>query len=274
MFDQWREKFRSCVPWIHDRLSSTANLVCPPVCFACERIFEKTSIPWFFCADCHRQITVPSQHFCHRCGSIKNSAIMPPNAVSGCSECRHRTFRFSQVFVLGEYRDLLRRLLLQMKRDRDGTLASNMARLFLDERDDLLQTFAPDIIVPVPMHFVRRWYRGVNNPVFFAHEIGHHLNVPVLPGLIRRTRYTKPQFRLKPKQRLTNVRGAFAYTGKKSQLSGKHLLIVDDIMTTGATCNEVAKVLMEAGAARVSVAVFARAEGMSTRELSEVKNSK
>jgi len=199
---------------------------------------------------------------------------MPPNAVSGCSECRHRTFRFSQVFVLGEYRDLLRRLILRMKRDRDGTLASNMARLFLDERNDLLQTLAPDMVVPVPMHFVRRWYRGVNNPVFFAREIGHRLSVPVLPELIRRIRYTKPQFRLKPKQRLTNVRGAFAYTGKKGMLHGKHLLIVDDIMTTGATCNEVAKILMEAGAARVSVAVFARAEGMSTRELSEVKNEK
>jgi ComF family protein len=148
-----------------------------------------------------------------------------------------------------------------MKRDRDGILATNLAKLFLEMRGDEIREIAPDVVVPVPMHYVRRFFRGTNNPVFFAKELGHALGIPVGTRIVRRTRYTKPQFHLKPRQRYNNVRGAFAFSGRKSAVAGKRVLIVDDIMTTGATCNEVARILREAGAASVGVAVFGRAMG-------------
>ena len=206
---------------------------------------------------------------CPLCGAIGRPLpnVLLPNANesrharSGCRECVQQEYQFSRAVVLGHYTESLRLLILDMKSDRDGILATNMAKLLFKTRERELRDLAPELVVPVPMHFARRFFRGTNNPVFFAKEIGGALGIPVGTRLVRRTRYTKPQFNLKPKQRYRNVRGAFAFVGRKNAVTGKSVLIVDDVMTTGATCNEVARVLREAGAASVSVAVFARAMG-------------
>ena len=244
--------------------SGVANLVCPPNCLACFEPLDRDDLSHFFCGECCRKMIVVASECCPSCGSI--GRMMPPPGESpqvhtGCGECVHQKFRFSRTVVLGHYADSLRSLILDMKSDRDGILSTNMAKLLLKTRELELRDLVPELIVPVPMHFVRRLFRGTNNPVFFAKEIGHALGIPVGVCVIKRTRYTKPQFHLKPRQRYRNVRGAFAFVGRKKAVAGKHVLIVDDVMTTGATCNEVARVLCEAGAASVSVAVFARAMG-------------
>lgn len=208
---------------------------------------------------------VETSKCCTVCGAIGRlvpNAGEAHQAVPGCRECIQQEYQFTRVAVLGQYDELLRLLILDMKRDRDGIYATNMAKLFLKTRGNELRDIAPELIVPVPMHYARRFFRGTNNPVFFAKEIGHALSVPVGMRIVRRIRYTKPQFNLKPRQRSRNVRGAFAFVGrKKNAVAGKRVLIVDDIMTTGATCNEVARIFREAGAASVSIAVFARAMG-------------
>jgi len=209
-------------------------------------------------------MTVDVSEYCPLCGAI--GRLLPNTdgsrkAPSGCRECERQEYRFSRAVVLGHYTESLRSLILDMKRDRDGILATNMAKLLLKTRERELRDLAPELVVPVPMHFARRFFRGTNNPVFFAKEIGLALGIPVGTRLVRRTRYTKPQFHLKPRQRYRNVLGAFTFAGCKNAVAGKRVLIVDDVMTTGATCNEVARVLREAGAASVSVAVFARAMG-------------
>lgn len=245
-------------------LSGVANLVCPPNCLACYESLERDDLSHFYCGECCRKMIAEASECCPLCGSIgrmtpklgKSSQDLP-----GCGECSQQEYRFSRTIVLGHYTDTLRLLILDMKSDRDGLLSTNMAKLLLKTRERELRDLAPELVVPVPMHFVRRIFRGTNNPVFFAKEIGYALGIPVGMRVVRRTRYTKPQFRLKPRQRYRNVRGAFAFVGRKKNVVGKHVLIVDDIMTTGATCNEVARVLCEAGAASVSVAVFARAMG-------------
>ncbi len=244
--------------------SGVADLVCPPDCLACNAPLERNDLAHFYCGECCRRIVVETSEYCPTCGAI--GRLMPDFDTphpgrAGCWECAQQEFRFSRTVVLGHYADLLRSLILDMKRDRDGILSTNMAKLFLETRGNELRVVAPDLVVPVPMHYVRRFFRGTNNPVFFAKEIGHSLGVPVGMRIVRRTRYTKPQFHLKPRQRYNNVRGAFAFVGRKNVVAGKHVLIVDDVLTTGATCNEVARILRDAGAASVSVAVFGRAMG-------------
>ena len=245
--------------------SDVADLVCPPNCLACGEPLNRNDVTHFYCNECCRQITVETPEYCPLCGAI--GRLMPnitqhPNARgAACWECSQEEYLFSQVVVLGHYAELLRLLVLDMKRDRDGMLAGNMARLFLKVRENELRNIDPEVVVPVPMHYVRRFVRGTNGPVFFAKEIAHALKIPIALRAVRRTRYTKPQFHLKPRQRFRNVRGAFAFVGRKKLVAGKRVLIVDDIMTTGATCNEIARVLRAAGAASVSVAIFARAMG-------------
>ena len=245
-------------------LSGVADLVCPPNCLACFTPLDRNQLSHFYCSECCRQMVVESSEYCPACGAI--GRLMPKvgeslQSRSACWECAQQEYHFSRVIVLGHYTDLLRSLILEMKSDREGIFASNMAKLFLNIRSDELRDLAPDLVVPIPMHFARRFFRGTNNPVFFAKEIGHRLKIPVCTRVVCRKRYTKPQFHLKPRQRLHNVRGAFALVGRKNVVDGKHVLIVDDIMTTGATCNEVARVLREAGAASVGIAVYARAMG-------------
>lgn len=245
--------------------SDVADLVCPPNCLACFEPLERDDRAHFYCDECRRQMVVEASEYCGLCGAVGRlmpvSPDGPPPLRPGCRECSQQEYLFSQTVVLGHYAGPLRLLVLDMKRDRDGILSTNMARLFLESREAELRAIAPEIVVPVPMHYVRRFFRGTNNPTFFAKEIAHALHISVATRIIRRTRYTKPQFHLKPRQRFRNVRGAFAFVGCKNPVAGKRVLIVDDIMTTGATCNEVARILREAGAASVSVAVFARAMG-------------
>ena len=245
-------------------LSSVANLVCPPNCLACHEPLDRNDLSHFYCDECCRQMVVETSEYCHLCGAI--GRLMPNVGESqpvgqGCWECAQQEYRFSRTVVLGHYTETLRSLILDMKSDRDGILSTNMAKLFLKTRDNELRDIAPELIVPVPMHYARRFFRGTNNPIFFAKEIGHAMGIPVSMRIVRRKRYTKPQFHLKPRQRYRNVRGAFAFVGRNNAVVGKRVLIVDDIMTTGATCNEVARIIREAGAVSVSVAVFARAMG-------------
>ena len=178
-----------------------------------------------------------------------------------CVHCNQSELAFSRSVVLGEYGFELRKAVLKMKTDNAGFLAMNMSRLFLRERREQLLEWDAGVVIPVPMHFLRRFHRGVNSPLIFARELAETLGVPLGQSLIRRTRYTKPQFHLNEQQRRKNVKGAFALVGSPQKIKGKRILLVDDIMTTGATCHEIASVLKKSGADSVLAAVFARAEG-------------
>jgi len=110
------------------------------------------------------------------------------------------------------------------------------------------------------MHWRRRWVQGVNSPDLVAQCLAAELGIPVDLGVLCRQRNTIPQANLPPKQRFANVRRAFA-VASGYDLTGLHVLLVDDVLTTGATCSEAARALKAAGARRVSVAVVARALG-------------
>ncbi|MDR1383929.1 MAG: ComF family protein [Planctomycetaceae bacterium] len=244
--------------YIYGFLFDVADLICPPNCLACQKPLDRVHKKHLFCDLCCEKMIVSLWEYCPRCGAI--GFLMPGGHSNkdGCFECWQQTFQFSGVTILGKYSELLRLVILRMKHDRDGIISSNMARLFMSVREQELRHGTPDLVVPIPMHFVRRFFRGVNNPIFFAKEIGTELKIPVCLNFLHRTRYTEPQFNLKPNHRFNNVRGAFAFVGRKELLAGKHVLLVDDIMTTGATCNEAARVLREAGAASVRIAVYGR----------------
>jgi len=184
-------------------------------------------------------------------------------------------FRFKRAIALGEYETDLRMIVLRMKTDRTGMLAISAARVWARYRRAELESVGADYIVPVAMHHLRRGDRGVNSPDLLAAELGTQLKIPVANHLIRRIRQTDLQYMLSRQARTENVAGAFALRppGLWEKLGfttgtpfiGKTVLLVDDILTTGSTCNEVTKVLLAAGVQNVSVAVLARAEGSLSR---------
>jgi ComF family protein len=114
-----------------------------------------------------------------------------------------------------------------------------------------------DAFVPVPLHPRRIRERGFNQSQLLAAEVATHTRRPVLSGALARTRYTSQQAHLTKPQRRANVRGAFI--AEAAQVFGKHLVIVDDVFTTGATIGECALVLLNAGAQSVAALTLARA---------------
>jgi ComF family protein len=138
----------------------------------------------------------------------------------------------------------------------DVTLAPVLGRL-MAERCPL--TIDHDLIVPVPLHAARLRSRGFNQSLLLAHPLARRHRVPIAPFLLARTRETLPQVGLHGRDRRRNIAGAFAIA-RRARVRDRSILLVDDVYTTGATVNECARVLREAGALRVDVLVLARAE--------------
>lgn len=118
---------------------------------------------------------------------------------------------------------------------------------------DLLQ---PEVVIPVPLHPRRERRRGFNQSALLGRRLAQELNLLYRPGTLRRIRHTAPQVGLGPEERMNNVAGAFVAQG--ADIEGRHLLLVDDVLTTGATMKAAAGTLLAAGAASVSAYCLAR----------------
>lgn len=175
-----------------------------------------------------------------------------------CPVCAKTRFQFDSVVCLGPYRNTLRDAILKMKRPQGEYLARTIGRLIVDQKGGELRDFDADCVIPVPMYWGRRIWRGVNGPQAIAEEIAALLAVPALSGAITRRRNTFPQKELGHTGRFRNVRGAFALSGGYG-LENARILIVDDIMTTGATSSEVAKTLKKGGVSAVTAVIVGRA---------------
>ena len=135
-----------------------------------------------------------------------------------------------------------------------------MGRLYFINRGVQLASFRPDLIVPIPMFWWRRFVRQTNSPDILARELARLANVRRFTGALRRCRNTLPQRILLPRERFHNVRGAFRLAAG-FDFRNARVVLVDDVMTTGATCDAAAKLFKDAGASMVIVAVLTRAEG-------------
>jgi ComF family protein len=166
--------------------------------------------------------------------------------------------RFSRAICLSKYDGELKEAVKRIKHSQWESLAFALAELLFDKHRDDLRALSADAVIPVPMHWWRRLRQGVNNPELAAERLGRRLGVPVVYRSLFRRRHTPTQTGLSPRERLLNVRGAFAVRRPRS-IVGRRILLVDDVMTTGATCNEAARCLLAAGAADVSVVTLARA---------------
>jgi ComF family protein len=178
---------------------------------------------------------------------------------TACAHCAQRHFAFDSVARLGCYDGLLRTAVLRIKGGRHHGLALALGRLLAQTRGDELAAWRPDAVLAVPMHWSRRMWRGANSPDTIAQRLAARLGVPLASHVLVRRRRTAPQARLSPPRRRANVRGAFRVRAHRD-LPGARLLLVDDIMTTGATVDEAAKTLVRAGAGPVRVVVLARAD--------------
>lgn len=237
--------------------SSIIDFALPPACAFCTRDlqndFEATVDGISLCGRCRKQFTSDERSPCFRCGMPVGPHV---DTQDGCSECRHRDYRFSQVIRLGVYDDSLRTACIRGKSRGAEALAGAMAALLCQKLQQELAEFAPDIIVPVPQYWLHWFTRPHHQALTIAEVLGEQLKCLCDERLVRKTRRTIDQSSLPRAKRLTNLKQAYAVQ-TKHKLKGQRVLIVDDILTTGTTSNELAKVLRKAGASDVAVAVIA-----------------
>jgi ComF family protein len=231
------------------------QLVYPSTCFVCGRALSVEQA--HFCTDCRKALTTDSLPCCPRCAAT----VGPHVPLSGgCNSCKNRLLHFECAVRLGPYDGLLRNTIIRLKHASGEGLAEVLGELCGSQMKKRLRNLQADAIVPVPLHWWRRWTRGYNQSEVLARGISHHLDIPCQPRWLRRIRNTPRQVGQSTRARQENVRQAFAVPAW-AQVRGKAVLLVDDVLTTGGTANDAARALRAAGATRVLVAVLARAHG-------------
>lgn len=171
--------------------------------------------------------------------------------------CRRLPGSLDGVTAWGQYEGMLREVILRMKHRNNWALTKAVAQLFANRAQEAILAWEPHWVVPVPMHWMRRWIRGVNSPEILAGQLAKAVGVPVAEDLVVRHRRTRLQRELSPTARKKNIDGAFRVQ-KPEVVAGSRIVLVDDVLTTGATCGELARVLKQAGASGVWAAVVAR----------------
>jgi ComF family protein len=173
-----------------------------------------------------------------------------------CTECQVRRRRFDRARAFVTYEGAAASLIRGFKFDGDYFVGPRLLRVML-AREWLPAGLEDDVVVPVPLHRRRRRERGYDQALLLAKVLARRLRLPLAAGALARTRYTSQQSLLPESQRWDNVRGAFAVR-RRGAVEGRRVLLVDDVMTTGVTADECARVLKRAGAAQVHVLTIAR----------------
>ena len=202
------------------------------------------------CPDCRRDLPW-LETVCSRCGH----PLPGRPEGSWCGHCQRDTPAFDVTQALFRYQQPVDYLIKGLKFSGELAIARLLARL-LAERVAARSESLPDLLLPVPLHPARLRERGFNQATQLARRLGRELDIPVSCRLCRRIRHTQPQSLLPVRKRRKNLRNAFSVRG---ELPAAHVAIVDDVMTSGHTAGELARVLKQAGAGYVEVWVIARA---------------
>ncbi len=234
-------------------LNRFVELLYPRACIICQNSFPGHTKSEIFCSQC-RELFVPNAPpFCRRCNRPLRSLY--PRQI--CLDCLSYPPHFDQAWAAVRYQEPVRRLLFQFKYGQMTLLRHGFERLLWDciERNQV-DLSGYDLIVPMPLSTARFRERGFNQAQFLAQSVGQRAELPIENDNLLRIRHTRFQATMSPKERFTNVEGAFTIKYPR-RFFGKNVLLVDDLLTTGATASEAALMLKMAGARRVGVLTLA-----------------
>ncbi len=247
--------------WHFQRMLSTAPQVVrsaarllldsllPPQCLACNAV---VAAPGSLCADCFGRVDFIAPPLCERCGTPFEGAVIDDLV---CGACLKDPPAFSRARAAFVYAEDSRALVLKLKHGDRTDAAVHLARWLQRAGAELVASC--DVMVPVPLHRWRLLMRTYNQAALLANALGRLAGKPVAPDALVRTRSTPSQGKLHRNERQRNVARAFAVKSPNA-IAGRRVLLIDDVLTSGATANACSRALLEAGAREVDVLVLAR----------------
>lgn len=234
-------------------LDAGLNFIYPAFCQICGEN-RASSDEGYVCADCWTDVRFIQPPFCARCGLPYDGVI---TTSFECSNCREMELHFSSARSAVVARGVVLDVIHRYKYSRALWFEPFVADLLIRQAKPVLAEQKWDWIVPVPLHGLKKREREFNQ----AERLGAHLaratNIPLNSGLLERVQPTRTQTLLTRKERMANVRSAFRLQ-KKQSLQGQKIVLLDDVLTTGATTSACAKILHAAGASEICVWTVAR----------------
>lgn len=230
---------------VNNWLKNIHQFFYPPWCLLCADPGWKT---FDLCQTCFESLPWLNGG-CQQCGLPLSGSHLQL-----CGRCLSRRPWYDQTKALWHYHAPVCNLLAALKFKGHVSIARTMGEIMADRIDS--GTDRPDCLLPVPLHTQRYRQRGFNQALEIGRPLSSRTRIPLRPELCRRIQPTKPQTQLNAKARRRNLKNAFRIEGKVENL---YIAVIDDVMTTGTTANELAKTLKKAGASRVDVWIASRA---------------
>jgi competence protein ComFC len=231
---------------------AAVSLLYPATCSICGKQVRAGE---YLCEACEAKIVRIVPPFCETCSEPFEGSM---NSAFTCANCAHRRIHFETAVAAYRGRGVVRDVIHQFKYNRQIHLRYLVARWLCAALDDeRLRGYQFDVIVPVPLHPARQRERGFNQASLLAELLSAHTSIRCRP-LLKRIRYTTTQTALDRSERMDNLHNAFRLR-KNADVRGLRVLLIDDVLTTGSTLSECARVLKRAGAISLHAATAARA---------------
>jgi ComF family protein len=223
----------------------------PPKCMVCNTLIEQIG---GVCPACWHKIDFTTLPCCNICGDPFEYEIGPEAL---CGMCIHTPPLYSKAYSVFRYNEGSKEIIHKFKYSDATYMAPYLARWMLRSGADAIEEC--DLIIPVPLHPYKLLRRLYNQSYLLASYLSKYSNKPVVPKVLQRIKNNLPQIGLPRAERLKNVTGAFKLNPKyQHMIDNKHIVLVDDVMTTGATINACTKPLLAAGCKSVRVITLAK----------------
>lgn len=253
-----KEKIKKYISFT-ERIGEIFDFIFPQRCISCNGLLNERNKGKIriFCNICEESIELRGDNFCPMCG-IRHLGV---TGESLCSDCIKNPKPYDRVFYNFIYGGCISDAIKSFKYNHNLLVGNILTIKSFESLSNHIQSYDPDIIIPVPLHFLKYFVRSFSPTVYIASTISKILRIPIGFNILRKIKYTKSQVGLQREERLKNLKGSFTIIKKsKSKVEDKTVLLVDDVYTTGATVSICAKLLKDSGAKSVIVFILARGE--------------